>query len=331
MILVTGGTGFLGSYIIKHLVEKGYAVRAIRRNNKLPFYIPKEILDKVDWIEGDVLDVVALQDAMEGVDIIIHAAAIISFVKKDRKSMYQVNVEGTANVVNMALEKNIKRFIYISSVAALGRTKTGGQVNEETKWEDSTVNTHYAKSKHKAELEVWRGASEGLSIVILNPGTILGYGDWNSSSCIIFKNIYDEFKWYISGINSFVDVEDVARVTVLLMESDITEQRFIVTGDTWPFKKLMDCVADGFGKKHPSRKTTPLLMSIAWRMEKLKSFFTGKKPLFTKESAKVAQSKTYFQNDKFLKTFPGFSFMPMEKTVKNACEKYLAAIQPVHP
>ena len=161
-ILVTGGTGFLGSYIIKELVEKNFRVRAIRRSNKLPAYIPKEIFDKVEWVDGDILDVISLEEAMEGIDTVIHAAAIVSFVKKDREQMYRVNVEGTANVVNMALEKNVRRLIHISSVAALGRTTTGGSVNEEKKWEESKVNTHYAKSKYKGELEVWRGISEGL-------------------------------------------------------------------------------------------------------------------------------------------------------------------------
>src|SRR5436190_10222545 len=211
MVLVTGGTGFLGSYIIKELIEKGYSVRAIRRSNKVPHYIPNEILSKTEWIEADVLDVVALQEAMENIDTVIHSAGVVSFVKKDRKKMYQVNVEGTANVVNMALEKNVRRFIYISSVAALGRKTTASHVNEEKKWEESKVNTHYAKSKYKAELEVWRGISEGLEGVILNPSTILGYGDWNTGSCAIFRNIYTGFKWYTSGINGFVDVEDVAR------------------------------------------------------------------------------------------------------------------------
>lgn len=331
MILVTGGTGFLGSYIIKQLVEKGYAVRAIRRSNKLPSWIPKKITDKVEWTEGDVLDVVALQDAMEGIDTIIHSAAIVSFIKKDRREMYQVNVEGTANVVNMALEKNVRRLVHISSVAALGRTINGGHVNEEKKWEESKVNTHYAKSKLKAELQVWRGISEGLEAVILNPSTILGYGDWNSSSCAIFKNVFEEFKWYSPGINGFVDVEDVARAAILLMESNINEQRFIVNGDTWPFKKLQDTIADGFGKTHPHKQTTPFLMAVAWRMEKIKSLFTGKKPLLTKESAKVAQSQTWFENDKILAALPGFSFTPLEETIKKACEKYNGTINAVQP
>ena len=322
MILVTGGTGFLGSYIIKHLVEKGYAVRAIRRSNNLPAWISKEIMNKVEWVEGDVLDVVALEEAMEGVDTVIHSAAVVSFVKKERLNMYQVNVEGTANVVNMMLEKNIRRLVHISSVAALGRTEAGGHVNEEKKWEESKVNTHYGSSKYKAELHVWRGIGEGLEAVILNPSTILGYGDWNNGSCAIFKNVFKEFKWFVSGINGFVDVEDVAKAALQLMECTISEQRFIVNGDTWPFKKLQDTIADEFGKKRPTRQTTPLLMNMAWRLEKIKSIFTGKKPLLTKESARVAQSQTWFENDKLLKALPGFSFTPLEETIKKACEKY---------
>jgi dihydroflavonol-4-reductase len=322
MVLVTGGTGFLGSYIIKHLVENGYQVRAIRRSQNIPFWISSRISDAVEWVEGDVLDVVALEDAMEGVDTVIHSAAIVSFVKKERRNMYQVNVEGTANVVNMMLEKNVRRLVYISSVAALGRTAGGGHVNEEKKWEESKVNTHYGRSKYKAELHVWRGIGEGLEAVILNPGTILGFGDWNNGSCAVFKNVFEEFTWYVSGINGFVDVEDVAKVAVLLMESSVSEQRFIVNGDTWPFKKLQETIADGFGKKRPTRKATPFLLSIAWRLEKIKSIFTDKKPLLTKESARVAQSQTWFDNDKLLKTLPDFSFTPLEETIKRACEKY---------
>ena len=325
MILVTGGTGFLGSYIIKQLIEKGYAVRAIRRSNKSPYWIAKEIFNKVEWVEGDVLDVVALEDAMEGVDAVIHSAAVVSFVKKDRGNMYHVNVEGTANVVNMMLEKNVRRLIHISSVAGLGRTAGGGHVNEEKKWEESKVNTHYGSSKHKGELHVWRGIGEGLEAVILNPSTILGYGNWNLGSCSIFKNIFKGVNWYVPGINGFVDVEDVAKVAVLMLESNISEERFIVNADSWPFKKLQDNIANGFGKKGPTRKTTAFLLGMGWRLEKIRSMFTGKKPLLTKESARVAQSATWFENDKLLKALPGFSFIPLEETIKNACKLYLAS------
>jgi nucleoside-diphosphate-sugar epimerase len=325
MILITGGTGFLGSYIIRQLIEKGYQVRAIRRSHKLPPYVPNEIFDKVEWVDGDVLDVVSLEDAMNGVDTVIHAAAIVSFISSEKKQMYKINVEGTANVVNIALEKNIRRFVHISSIAALSRMPDGGHVNEERKWEDNKTNTHYARSKYKAELEVWRGISEGLNAVILNPSTILGYGDWTTGSSAIFKKVYDEFKWFTPGINGFVDVEDVAAATVLLMESDISEQRFIISGDNWPFRRLMNTMADSFGKKKPVKQTTALLLGMAWRAEKLRSMITGSKPILTRESAKVAHSKTYFDNGKFLQAFPRFSFTPLDQTIRKACEKYLLA------
>jgi len=324
-VLVTGGTGFLGAYIIDELVQQGYAVRALRRkSSKLPFFIPQTTWDKVEWVEGDILDVVSLQDALEGVDAVIHSAAVVSFAKEDRRQMYQVNVAGTANVMNMALEAGVKRVVHISSVAALGRTADGGMVDEDKKWEDTKINTHYAKSKYRGELEVWRAMGEGLPAVILNPSTILGYGDWHSSSSAIFRNMYNGFPWYSPGINGFVAVRDVARATVAMLQNDITESRFIVNGDNWPFKKLLETIADGFNRRRPHRQTTPLLAAVAWRMEKIKSFFSGHKPLLTKESARVAHSKTRFNNQKILNTLPGFQFTPLELAIHEACEQYKA-------
>jgi len=331
MVLVTGGTGFLGSYIIKELVERNYPVRAIRRSRKIPFYIPGRIFEKVQWVEGDILDPVSLEEAMINIDAVIHSAAIISFHKADKKKMYHVNVQGTANVVNAAIEKNISRLVHISSVAALGRSKTGGPVNEEREWQESNINTHYAISKYKAEMEVWRGIGEGLSAVIINPSTVLGYGDWDTSSCRIFKTIYNEFPWYSTGINGFVDIEDVARTTVLLMQSDIREQRFIANADNWSFQQLFNTIADGFGKKHPHRRATPLVGSLAWRMEKFKTLFSGEMPLLTRESAKVAHSHTFFENDKLLKAFPQFSFTPLQESIQKTCKKYLHAIKTLSP
>ncbi|HPG09920.1 MAG TPA: SDR family NAD(P)-dependent oxidoreductase [Chitinophagaceae bacterium] len=330
-ILITGGTGFLGSYIIKQLVEKGYNVRAMRRSTKLPFWIPQAIFKKVEWVDGDVLDVVSLEDAMEGVDTVIHSAAVVSFNKSDRSAMYRVNVEGTANVVNIALEKKVKKLVHVSSVAAIGRNASGGSVNEEKKWEDSKINTHYARSKFKAELHVWRGMSEGLDAIIANPSTILGYGDWHSSSCAIFKQVYEGFKWYTTGTNGFVDVEDTAKAVVMLMESNINSQRFIINAETWPFRQLQNTIAVAFGKKMPARKATPFLLSIAWKLEKIKSLFTGKKPLLTRESARIAKSSTRFENDKILKVLPEFSFTPLAETIQKACEKYAEQAKNLQP
>ena len=325
-VLVTGGTGFIGAYIIKELVEKSYHVRAIRRSNKLPFFISPDILNKVEWLTGDVLDVISLNEAMQGVDAVIHSAALVSFDKKERKQMYNTNVDGTANVVNLALENGIKKLVHISSISALGRTATGEKVDEEKKWLNSKLNSHYGISKNKAEMEVWRGMGEGLDAVIINPSTVLGFGNWHDSSCAIFKNSYKGFPWYTKGVNGFVAVEDVAKIAVLLMESNITEERFIINHENWEFRKLFDVIADGFKKKHPKWEATPFLSSIAWRIEKIKSSLKNAKPLLTKETARIALSKTYWQNDKILKALPGFSFMPLEHCITKACKNYADAV-----
>ncbi|HJS54088.1 MAG TPA: NAD-dependent epimerase/dehydratase family protein [Chitinophagaceae bacterium] len=325
-VLVTGGTGFIGAYIIKELIEKGYAVRAIRRSNKLPFFISPDILNKTEWVYGDVLDVISLNETMQGVDGIIHAAALVSFVKKERRQMYHTNAAGTANIVNLALENGIKKLVHVSSISALGRTYAGEHVTEEKKWTHSKLNSHYGISKYKAEMEVWRGCGEGLDAVIINPSTVLGFGNWHDGSCAIFKNLYRGFPWYTKGINGFVDVEDVAKIAVMLMETNITEERFIVNNENWEFKKLFDAIADGFGKKHPNWEANSFLSAIAWRIEKIKSSLKGSKPLLTKETARIGLSKTHWENDKILAVFPGFSFTPLEQSIAKACKNYVQAL-----
>lgn len=328
-VFITGGTGFLGAYLIKELVEKGYTVRAIHRNKKLPFFIEPRILKKVQWVTGDILDVVSLYEGMEGMDAVIHAAAKVSFHPKERKELFKTNIEGTANVVNAAIENNIGRFLHISSVAAIGRTAAGETVTEEKKWQPSKLNTWYALSKQQAEMEVWRGMGEGLNVVVANPTTILGYGDWNTTSCAIFKTAYNEFPWYTTGVNGFVNVEDVAKASVLLMESEYSGERFIINGDNWSFQQLLNTIADGLGKKRPYKEATPFLGAVAWRMEKLKSLFSGKRPLLTRQSARVAQSKTYFDNQKLLQHLPGFHFTPLAQTIQLASERYKSNVQPL--
>jgi dihydroflavonol-4-reductase len=325
-VLVTGGTGFLGAYIIKELVERGYRVRAIRRSNKLPFYIPQAILGKVEWVPGDLLDTPGLEEAMEGMDAVIHAAARVSFSGKERRELFRTNIEGTANVVNSALAQNVRRFLYISSVSALGRTAHGERISEEKKWEDSKWNTQYAISKFHGEMEVWRGIGEGLPAVIVNPATILGYGDWDTSSCAIFKSVFREFPWYTNGVNGFVDVNDTARAAVALLESSVTGERFILNGDNWSYRKLFNSIAAGFGKKQPTREATPFLAGIAWRLEKIKSLFPGHPPLLTRETARVAQGNTLFENSKILGQLPGFTFTNLETTIGEACKAYLRQI-----
>ena len=325
MIFVTGGTGFVGAYIIKALVEKGYAVRALRRNtSRLPFFIPEEVLQKVEWVEGDVLDIMSLEDAMDGADAVFHSAAIVSFKRHDKEQMLKVNIEGTANVANTALEKKIKRFVHISSVAALGITRSGETVTEKKQWEETAINTNYAISKYRAELEIWRAIAEGLPTVIANPSTVLGFGDWNTSSCAIFKTVYGELPYYTTGINGFVFIEDVASASVALFESPVVNERFIINGDNWSFQQLLNNIADGFGKRRPARHATPFLGEIAWRAEKLKSLLTGSSSVLTRETARIAQTKTYFDNSKILHALPGFTFTPLEQAIRQSTDRYMA-------
>jgi nucleoside-diphosphate-sugar epimerase len=312
--------------MIKNLVEKGCSVRAIRRSAKVPFYIPENILTKVEWVEGDVLDVLSLDDAMQDVDAVVHAAAIVSFSARTRRNMYQTNVEGTANVVNIALDRGVQKLIHVSSVAALGRTTAAETVSEEKKWENNKNNTHYAITKHHAEMHAWRGFSEGLDGVVVNPSTILGYGDWNQSSCAIFKNVYKEFPWYTKGINGFVGVEDVAEAVTRLLFSNIRHKKFIVNTENRSFQDLFNTIADGFHKKRPYREATRMMGELAWRWEKLKSSVSGRTPLLTRETARVAQSRTLFDNHALLKALPGFAYTPLDNVIKNACTAYCKAL-----
>lgn len=326
-VLLTGGTGFLGAYILRALVQSGIAVRAIRRSDKLPHFLPAEIAQKVEWVPGDVLDVVALADAMQGVDAVIHSAAVVSFHRQDRERMQQVNIEGTANVVNIALECGVRRLVHVSSVAALGRTSQNEVANEERKWTESKRNTAYALSKHAAEMEVWRGFAEGLQGVIVNPSTILGFGDWHQSSCAIFKNAYREFPWYTNGVNGFVGVEDVAEAIVQLLLSDVHAKRLIISAENISFRHLFELIAKGFGKKPPHINATPLLAQMAWRMEAFKAFLSGKKPLLSAETARIAQSQTRFDNSALLQVLPQFAYMPLPQVIAKATEKYMQALK----
>lgn len=317
MILVTGATGLVGSHLLQALLNKGEKVRALYRS-VIP-QIPGS--EKIDWVKGDILDVLSLEEAMQGVQQVYHCAAIVSFHPSQRKHLHHVNIEGTANVVNASLDAGISKMVFMSSVAALGRIREDVMIDETMNWTPETSNSEYGKSKYMAEMEVWRGIGEGLNAVIVNPVIILGAGDWSSGSTAIFKSAYDEFPWYTEGMSGFVDVQDVVKAMITLMESGMSAERFIISGDNLPYRSVFTMIANAFGKKPPHKKVTVWMAAIVWRLEAIKSKFTGKSPLLTKETAKTARAKVRFNNQKLLHAIPAFQYTSMEESIKRICEE----------
>ena len=315
MILVTGGAGLVGTELVSQLLSKGKQVRAIY--NKTP--LQQFNSGNFEQIQCNILDVVGLDEAMKGVEQVYHCAAIVSFDPKQRTAMFKINIDGTANVVNAALDAGVKKLVHVSSVAALGRIRENEPINESMNWTEETSNSKYGQSKYLAELEVWRGIGEGLDAVIVNPVLILGAGDWNGGSVQLFKSVYDEFPWYTDGVTGFVDVKDVVKAMILLMGSDITAQRFILSAENRTFRYVFNLIAKGFDKRPPHKKVTPTLAKIVWRLEAIKSRFTGKPPLVTKETAVTALAKVYFDNSKLKKFLPEFSYKRVEETIADTC------------
>jgi nucleoside-diphosphate-sugar epimerase len=321
--LVTGASGLLGVYLIRELLKTNEPVIAIYRS-KIPLQLSPEEQAQVNWIQGDILDVMFLAEVMEDCDKVYHCAGLVSFSPKRIKDLFKINVDGTANVVNACLAAGVSKLIHVSSVASLGRKRNGQTVTENVKWDDNANPSVYGKTKYLGELEVWRGIAEGLNAVIVNPVIILGKGDWHSGSGATFKNAYNEFPWFTEGSSGFVDGEDVAKAMVMLMDSEITAERFILSAENWTYRGLFTAMAKGFGKKPPSRKVTPWLAALVWRLEAIKGWITGQDPLLTKETAETAQQTVKFDNTKILKTLQDFSFKPLQQTIEESCSYYLS-------
>lgn len=315
MILVTGGAGLLGSTLIKILLANGKKVRATFNNNSLQIAAHPNFSE----IKCDILNVYDVEDAMQDVIEVFHCAAIVSFAPKDVQKLYKINVEGTANIVNACLNAGVRKLVHVSSVAALGRALVGTYIKENTAWNDDLITSLYGHSKYLGELEVWRGVAEGLHAVVINPTIILGAGNWNEGSTKLFKQVYDGFNYYTTGINGFVDVEDVAKIMIQLMDADIDAEKFIVSAENVTYETILKGIAMGFGKKLPSKKITPLLAAIAWRLAAIKSKFTNEAPLITRETAKTSLAATLYDNSKLLNILPNFKYQSLGDSIKNIC------------
>jgi nucleoside-diphosphate-sugar epimerase len=323
-IFVTGGTGFLGSYLLRYLVAEGYTdIRALKRPNS-PMDLVREVADKIEWIEGDILDTFILEDAMDGVQQVYHCAGVVSYAPSDYQLMMDVNAEGTTNMVNVALYRKVEKFVYVSSIASIGRRPKLPVIDENTKWERSNWNSSYAISKYLGEMEVWRGVAEGLNVGIVNPAVIIGSGFWDRGTGQLFERANNGLKFYPKGSTGYVDVRDVARFMVKLMDSDIQNERYILNGANSSYLDFFTKVAAVLNKKPPSIQVNFILKELAIAGEWLRSTLLRKKPLLTRHTVNHVNRDFVYKNEKSKAAFD-FDYTPLEQTLAETGEQFLAS------
>ncbi|MBG0783235.1 MAG: NAD-dependent epimerase/dehydratase family protein [Bacteroidales bacterium] len=331
MNLVTGATGLVGSHLVSRLLKDQEAVKALRRPESdmrlLKRVIarehqhPEEIFNRIEWVNGDLLNYYSLENALAKVHTVYHCAAIVSFEGSDKHKLLENNILGTKNIVDAALSVGLSAFCHVSSIAALGRASEGIPVTEQSFWKNSDRNTIYAQSKHGAEKEVWRGIAEGLNAVIVNPSIILGAGNWENGSAALIHTVANGLKFYTRGINGFVDVKDVVEVMILLVHKKYFGERFIVSGSDVSYQQLFEWIAAGLGVKGPTHYANPAMSALAWQFFALRKFFTGKRALISRETAKTAHAKHFYPADKLINT-TGFRFKPLQQCINEITAVY---------
>jgi dihydroflavonol-4-reductase len=329
MVLVTGGTGLLGSHLLFKLASIGTKVKALYRNSErienvkkiFNYYSPEsseQYFKNIIWVEGDILDIASLEDAMQDCQFVYHCAGMVSFHRKDYFQLMKINREGTANVVNVALSQGVKKLCHVSSTAAIGG-EAGTLLNETTPWKQNPTTSGYSISKYSAEKEVWRGVEEGLDAVIVNPSVIFGAGFWEESSLTIFRTVNKGLKYYTPGKNAFVDARDVAEIMVKLMNSSIKNERFLCIAKNVHFKLLIELIAKQLGKPRPHKAAPEWAMGIICKLAWVMSKFRGEKPTITSESARTAFKSMEYDNSKVCNAL-SFNFRPLEETIQNTVQ-----------
>jgi nucleoside-diphosphate-sugar epimerase len=328
MVLVTGGTGLVGAHLLLHLVENGENVRAIYRNQNniqktksvFELYKKGDLFEKINWLEADILDVPSLETAFIDIEYVYHCAALISFDPKDEDALRKTNIEGTANMINFSLAKEIKKFCFVSSIAALGDLPPHETyITEETDWNPEKPHSDYAISKYGAEMEVWRGVQEGLDIIIINPGVILGpipkTKKCNQGSAELYVKVANGLSFYTLGNTGFVAINDVVRIAYELMKSTIKNERFTLIADNIVFRDILNTIAEILKVKKPGIHATPFFMNFLWIADKIFSSLFFQKRRLTKATAKASYSKNLYSNEK-IKTALGTVFLDAHQYIK---------------
>ncbi|MFB9055464.1 NAD-dependent epimerase/dehydratase family protein [Mariniflexile ostreae] len=324
MILVTGSTGLLGSHLLYKLASQNKNIRALYRTedkldlvkNVFATYTAKSdsLFNSIEWVKADILDIPALTNAFKAVNYVYHCAALVSFDPNDYPYLRKTNIEGTANIVNLCLAHKIEKLCYVSSVATLGSALKNELTTEETYWNPEDDNNVYAITKYGAEMEVWRASQEGLPVVIVKPGVILGAGVWNQGSGSLFTKAHKGLRFYPKGNSGLVDVKDVADAMIQLLKSDIKNEAFILVSENWNYKHFLQALATSVGAKPPSTLAPTWVLAVLWRLDWLKNALTGTPRQLTKQLAASIMSKSHYSNAK-IKTALHFKFKPVQESI----------------
>lgn len=328
MVLVTGGTGLVGSHLLFELSKSQLKIRALYRTKEtienvktvFSFYTDQvdDYFNRIEWLEADLEDLPKLETAFQGVTHVYHCAALISFDPNDYYKLRKTNVTGTANIVNLSVINAIEKLCYVSSIATLGFDPE--KITEETTWNPEDSQSVYAMTKHEAEMEVWRGVQEGVPSVIVNPGVILGPGFFESGSGLLFKRIHKGLKHYTSGVSGYVDVKDVVKGMIYLMNSDYKNERYIMVAENISFLELTTLISKAFKRNPPKKAVSSLKLSMAWRLDWLTHQLTGKKRKLTKNLSKTLTKKSYYSSEKLLEADVSFKFEPISAVVSEVCQ-----------
>ena len=335
MILVTGGSGLVGSHLLYMLVKGGQNVRATCRPSSnldvikevfsLYTETPKataHLFQKIEWVIADITEVPALSDAFIGVTHVYHAAALISFKDNDFLQLKKTNIEGTANVVNLCLIHNIEKLIYVSSIAALGKKHNGGLISEKTEWNPENDNSVYSISKYGAEMEVWRATQEGLDAVILQPGVIVGSGYWNSGSGMMFHRVTNGISFYTSGGIGIVDVQDVVKAMLLLMQGQVVNESFVLVGKNISYRELLCEISLSLNNRSPKRKAPKWLLSTISNIDWMLSFVLRRDQKLPKAAVRSLYKTSFYDNSKIVAEL-NFDFTLYKETIKRVALNYM--------
>lgn len=319
-IVVTGANGVVGSFLVEQLLQTGYLVTAVVRSHSdvrsLPAH-PNLLLEPIGMEDVD-----ALIKVFEPAQLVIHAAAVVSFNPARKKELTSVNIGGTRNVVNACLNCPEIRLIQISSVAALGRNPGSDVIDESNKWTESPLNSIYGESKYYAELEVYRGIEEGLQAVIVNPSVVLAPGDWTRSSSKLFRYGWEERRFYTEGLINVVDIRDVTKAILQLVASPVSGERYILNGGALTYKKFFEVMAGTFGKRPPNLKVGGIWLKLAAWYEWGRSRIFNQEPLITSETVRLATTYFTYSSEK-IKRELNFDFQPVEKSIEWVCREYM--------